>query len=113
MKLSLATIALALVAALPAAAQTNYYNGWQQQPGYSDTRPNQAPMYNVPNGIGGYTTQTPGQPPTYGGPPGVGGYGVGGYGVGGYGVGGYGVGGYGVGGYPTQTPPGYINRQGR
>jgi len=74
MKLWFATIAVALIAAVPAAAQTDYYNSWQQQPGYTDTRPNQAPMYGVPNGVGGYVTQTPGQSPTYGIPNGVGGY---------------------------------------
>lgn len=101
MKLSFATIVLTLAAAVPAAAQTNYYYGGQQQPGYTDTRPNEAPIYGIP-GAGGYMTQTPGQTPgqspMYGTPNGVGGYGVGGYGVG---------------GAPTQTPPGYTNRQGR
>jgi hypothetical protein len=94
MKLSFATIVLTLAAAVPAAAQTNYYNGSQQQPlpGYSDTRPNQEPIY-PPNGVGGYTAQTPGQSPMYSTPNGVGGYGVG--------------------GGPTQVPPGYFNRQGR
>jgi hypothetical protein len=103
MKFSFATIALTLAAVVPAAAQTNYYNGWQQQPGYTDTRPNQAPMYGVggymtqtpgiQNGVGGFTTQTPGQSPMYGIQNGVGGYGVG--------------------GGPAPVPPGYINRQGR
>ena len=97
MKLSFATIVLTLAAAVPAAAQTNYYNGGQQQPGYADTRPNEAPIYGIP-GVGGYMTQTPGQSPTPGIPNGVGGYGIGGYGVG---------------GGPTEVPPGYINRQGR
>jgi hypothetical protein len=87
------TIALTLAAVVPAAAQTNYYNGWQQQPGYTYTRPNQAPMYDIPNGVGGYMTQTPGQSPMYGIQNGVGGYGVG--------------------GGPAPVPPGYINRQGR
>jgi len=93
MKLSFATSALALMAAVPATAQTNYYNGLREQPGYTDTRPNQAPIYVNPNGVGGYMTQTPGQSPTYGVPSGVGGYGAG--------------------GYTAQRPPGYINRQGR
>ena len=92
MKLSFATIVLTLAAAVPAAAQTNYYNGAQtnyyngsqQQPlpGYSDTRPNQEPFY-PPNGVGGYMTQTPGQ--MYSTPNSVGG----------------------IGGGPTQVPPGY------
>ena len=92
MKFSFATIALTLAAVVPAAAQTNYYNGWQQQPGYTDTRPNQAPMYDIPNSVGGYMTQTPQSPM-------------------------YGIqnrsGGYGVGGGPAPVPPGYTNRQGR
>lgn len=88
---------MSLAAAVPAAAQTNYYTGGQQQPGYTDTRLNEAPIYGVP-GVGGYMTQTPGQSPMYGTPNGVGGYGVGGYGVG---------------SGPTQVLPGYINRQGR
>ena len=92
MKLSFATIVLTLAAAVPAAAQTNYYNGSQQLPlpGYSDSRPNEEPVY-PPNGVGGYTAQTPGQ--MYSTPNGVGGYGVG--------------------GGPGQVPPGYINRPGR
>jgi hypothetical protein len=92
MKLTYATIALTCATAVPAAAQTNYYNGGQQQPGYTDTRPNEAPIYGIP-GVGGYMTQTPGQSPMYGTPNSVSGYGVG--------------------GGPTQVPPGYINRQGR
>ena len=68
-----ATIALALAAA-PATAQTNYYNSWQQQPGYTDTGPNQAPTYGAPSGVGGYVTQTPGQSPIYGIPNSAGGY---------------------------------------
>jgi hypothetical protein len=89
MKLSFATIVLTLAAAVPATAQTSYYNGLQERPGYTDTRPNQAPTYGVPSGVGSYMTQTPGQSPTYGVPS------------------------YGVGGYTAQRPPGYINRQGR
>ena len=93
MKPSFATIVLTLAATVPATAQTNYYNGLQEQPGYTDTRPNQAPIYGPPSGVGSYMTQTPGQSPTYGVPSGVGGYGAG--------------------GYTAQRPPGYINRQGR
>jgi len=89
MVLRSATIALALAAAAPATAQTNYYNSWQQQPGHTDTGPNQGPTYGVPNSVGGYMTQTPGQSPIYGIPN------------------------SGAGGYTTQrpgTPPGYIKR---
>ena len=99
MKLTYATIALTCATAVPAVARTTYYNGGQQyynrgqqQPGYTDTRPNEALIYGTPD-VGGYMTQTPGQSPMYGTPKGVGGHGVG--------------------GGPTQVPPGYINRQGR
>jgi hypothetical protein len=74
MKLWFAMVAIALTATVPATAQTDYFKTWQQQPGYTDTRSNQAPIYNGPSGVGGYMTQTPSQSPTYGVPNGVGGY---------------------------------------